>query len=76
MENTYMKVQEASEFLRTSTSTLYKLTMNSKIPHYKFGRNLLFKKEELIQFVENGDAGKCTRIVPSAMEILRIPSLY
>ena len=76
MENTYMKVQEASEFLRTSTSTLYKLTMNSKIPHYKFGRILLFKKEELIQFVENGDAGKCTRIVPSAMEILRIPSLF
>ena len=33
-------------------------------------------EEELIQFVENGDAGKCTRIVPSAMEILRIPSLY
>jgi excisionase family DNA binding protein len=76
MENTYWKIQEASEFLRTSTSTLYKLTMNSKIPHHKFGRKLLFKKEELIQFVENGDAGKCTRIMPSAMEILRIPSLY
>jgi excisionase family DNA binding protein len=76
MENTYIKIQEASEFLRTSTSTLYKLTMNSKIPHYKFGNKLLFKKEELIQFVENGDARKCTRIVPSAMEILRIPSLY
>jgi hypothetical protein len=55
---------------------LYKLTMNSKIPHYKFAGKLLFKKEELIQFVENGDAGKSTRIVPSAMEILRIPSLY
>ncbi len=76
MENTYIKIKEASEFLRTSTSTLYKLTMNSKIPHYKFGRGLRFKKEELIQFVENGDAGKCTRIVPSAMEILRIPSLF
>ncbi len=76
MENTYIKIQEASQFLRTSTSTLYKLTMNSKIPHYKFAGKLLFKKEELIQFVENGDAGKCTRIVPSAMEILRIPSLY
>ncbi len=76
MENSYWKIKEASEFLRTSTSTLYKLTMNSKIPHYKFGNILLFKKEELIQFVENGDAGKCTRIVPSAMEILRIPSLY
>ena len=76
MENTYIKIQEASLFLRTSTSTLYKLTMNSKIPHYKFGRNLLFKKEELIQFVENGDAGKGTRIVPSDLEILRVPSLY
>jgi excisionase family DNA binding protein len=76
MENTYIKIQEASEILRTSTSTLYKLTMNSKIPHYQFGRGLRFKKEELIQFVENGDARKCTRVVPSAMEILRIPSLF
>ena len=76
MENTYIKIQEASELLRTSKSTLYKLTMNSKIPHYKFGNKLLFKKEELIQFVENGDARKCTRVVPSAMEILRIPSLF
>ena len=75
-ENTFLLVVEASQFLRTSTSTLYKLTMNSKIPHYKFGNKLLFKKEELIQFVENGGARKCTRIVPSAMEILRIPSLF
>ena len=76
MENIFLKVQEASDLLRTSKSTLYKMTMNSTIPHYKVGRNLLFKKEELIQFVENGDAGKCTRIVPSAMDILRVPSLY
>ncbi len=76
MENTYMKIKEASEFLRTSTSSIYKMTMNSTIPHYKIGRGLRFKKEELIQFVENGDAGRCTRIVPAAMEILRIPSLY
>ena len=76
MENTYIKIQEASLFLRTSTSSIYKMTMNNTIPHYKVGRGLRFKKEELIRFVENGDAGKCTRIVPSAMEILRIPSLY
>ena len=76
MENTYMKVQEASEFLRTSTSSIYKMTINSTIPHYKIGRGLRFKKEELIQFVENGDAGKGTQIVPSDLEILRVPSLY
>lgn len=76
MENTFLKVKEASELLRTSTSSIYKMTMNNTIPHYKVGRGLRFKKEELIRFVENGDAGKCTRIVPSAMEILRIPSLY
>ena len=50
MENTFLKVQEASELLRTSKSTLYKMTMNNTIPHYKVGRGLRFKKEELIQF--------------------------
>ncbi len=76
MENTFWKINEASKFLRTSTSTLYKMTSKDTIPHYKFGSNLLFKKEDLIQFVENGDAGKGTRVVPTAIEILRIPSLY
>ncbi len=52
MENTFWKIEEASQFLRTSKCNLYKLTMNSKIPHYKFGRSLRFKKEELIQLVE------------------------
>ena len=75
-ENTFLLVKEASQFLRTSTSSIYKMTMNNTIPHYKVGRGLRFKKEELIRFVENGDAGKCTRIVPSAMDILRVPSLY
>ena len=49
MENTFWKIEEASQFLRTSKCNLYKLTMNSKIPHYKFGRSLRFKKEELIK---------------------------
>ncbi len=75
-ENTFLLVEEASELLRTSKSTLYKMTMNNTIPHYKVGRGLRFKKEELIQFVENGDAGKGTRIVPSDLEILRVPSLF
>ena len=75
-ENTFLLVEEASELLRTSKSTLYKMTMNNTIPHYKVGRGLRFKKEELIQFVENGDAGKGTQIVPSDLEILRVPSLY
>jgi excisionase family DNA binding protein len=49
-ENTFLLVEEASELLRTSKSTLYKMTMNNTIPHYKVGRGLRFKKEELIQF--------------------------
>ena len=49
-ENTFLLVDEASELLRTSKSTLYKMTMNNTIPHYKVGRGLRFKKEELIQF--------------------------
>ena len=56
MENTFWKINEASQFLRTSTRTLYKMTMNNEIPYYKIGRGLRFKKEEMIQFVELFDS--------------------
>jgi excisionase family DNA binding protein len=53
MENRYMTVNEVSELLRISKSKIYKMTMNSAIPHYKVGSKLLFKKQELIDFVES-----------------------
>ena len=41
-------VEEASKYLNLSKSTLYKLTSNKQIPHYKpTGKCIFFKKAEL-----------------------------
>jgi len=54
MNHVYLTANEASELLRMSLSKLYKMTMNKTIPHYKCGGKVLFKTQELIDFVEKG----------------------
>jgi excisionase family DNA binding protein len=54
MNHVYLTVKEASELLRTSKSKLYKMTMAKTIPHYKCGGKVLFKTQELMDFVEKG----------------------
>ena len=54
MNHVYLTVKEASELLRTSKSKLYKMTMSKTIPHYKCGGKVLFKTQELMDFVEKG----------------------
>ena len=54
MVKIYLTVSEAAELLRMKRSTLYKMTSGNQIPHYKFGKFLLFKESELIEFVEKG----------------------
>lgn len=54
MNQIYLTINEASELIRLSKSKLYKMTMNKTIPHYKCGGKVLFKTQELIEFVEKG----------------------
>ena len=54
MNHVYLTANEASEMLRMSLSKLYKMTMNKTIPHYKVGGKVLFKPQELMDFVERG----------------------
>lgn len=54
MNHVYLTSKEASEMLRISTSKLYKMTMQKTIPHYKCGGKVLFKTNELMDFVEKG----------------------
>lgn len=58
-----MTVEEVAQLLRISKSTIYKMTMDNRIPHYKVGAKLLFKRHELIDFVENQRAPQCTEIL-------------
>jgi excisionase family DNA binding protein len=54
MEKIYLTTTEASNLLRIKTTTLYKMTMKKTIPHYKCGGRVLFKTQELMDFVEKG----------------------
>jgi len=45
-------VEEASAFLNMPVNTIYSLTSSKKIPCFKPGKNLLFYKSELTEWVK------------------------
>ncbi len=74
MELIYLTPDEACKLLRIAKSTLYKMTANNTIPHYKCGKLLRFKSLELIEFIERGFQRQEV-IEMNPLEILRIPSI-
>ena len=48
----FLTINEASVFISQSKSSIYKKTMNLEIPHYKVGKKLLFKRCDLIEWIE------------------------
>lgn len=50
---TLMNVQEAAALINLAVPTLYEKTSTRIIPHYKHGKKLLFKKSELLAWVES-----------------------
>lgn len=51
-EPEFMNIEEASSFLKLKKSTLYNLVFQRGIPFYKKTKKLLFKKSELVEWVE------------------------
>lgn len=49
----WLITSEACELLRISESTLRKKVMNRTIPFYKFGGKILFKADELQNFIKS-----------------------
>ena len=43
--------KEAADFLGYKVSYLYKLTMWRKLPHFKVGKGVRFKREDLINYL-------------------------
>lgn len=58
-----MNVEEAAAYLRFSTTYLYRLTKERKIPHVNYGRHILFRKTDLYNWLgemvcfDGGNAG-------------------
>lgn len=47
----FLTTKEAAAFLGYKPSYLYKLTMWRKLPYYKVGRGVRFKREDLVNFL-------------------------
>jgi len=53
-----MSLNELSAYLRTPKSTLYKLTEAGKIPSFKVGKELRFKKISIDKWIEQQEKAK------------------
>lgn len=52
-QKTWMNVDEAASYLNIKTSTLYNLSHKRRIASQKPGKRLLFKKEDLDEFIRS-----------------------
>ncbi len=55
----YLSMDKLLDFLRLnncliSKSHIYKLTRTRKIPHRKIGKNLLFSRDEILDWLQEG----------------------
>jgi excisionase family DNA binding protein len=51
-ETEFMSIDEASQFLKLKKATIYQMVFKREIPFYKSTKKLLFKKSDLIDWVE------------------------
>ena len=63
-----MDVDQASKFLHLAKQTLYGLTSERLIPYLKRGKRIYFKKEELLNWVNQGKMKTREEIVNEGRE--------
>lgn len=49
-----MNVKQVAEFIEESVASIYTRTSSRTIPFYKKGKRLLFKKAEILNWIESG----------------------
>lgn len=67
-----LTIDEASIFLGISKSTLWKYTSQNKIPHYKSGKRLYFKKSELEEWMLSNKVKTLDEIEAEALAIVHL----
>lgn len=53
-EQEIMFVPQAAKFLNRAVATIYALVQKNELPHYRRGRQLLFKRSELLAWINEG----------------------
>ena len=52
IKNSYLTIDELSQYLNLKTSTLYSMVENGELPHYRIGRLIRFKRTDVDQWME------------------------
>jgi excisionase family DNA binding protein len=66
----FMDIQEASNFLKLKVSTIYQFVDRNKIPFHKPTKKLLFKKSELVEWVEKNRVLTIDELEKNRFELL------
>ena len=57
MEKLLFDIKQISNYLSIKEKTIYEKVESGEIPHYKIGRLLRFKKEEIDKWLETCESG-------------------
>jgi excisionase family DNA binding protein len=55
-DNSFLNVQELTEYIHMSESYVYKMVSKQSIPHIKLGTRTLFERSQIDNWVINGGA--------------------
>jgi excisionase family DNA binding protein len=69
--NDPMDIKALSAYIKTSPSAIYKFTSEGSIPHYKNGKRLYFKKEEINDWIFTTKRSSTYEIEKEANEYIR-----
>lgn len=69
---TLINIQEAAALLNLAVTTLYEKTSEKSIPHYKHGKKIMFKKSELLAWVEARRVKTIQEIREEAKKLLKL----
>jgi len=53
-QNEFIDVVQAATLLNLAAATVYEKTSRKQLPHYKKGKKIMFKKSELVEWMESG----------------------
>lgn len=74
-DETLIDIQEAASILDLAVATIYEKTSERSIPHYKYGKNVKFKRSELMEWVEAGKVKTAADIKQDALNYsTRLPN--
>ena len=64
--DSFLTTKEASRLLNLAPQTIYGMTCKRKIPFFKQGKKLYFKKSDLIKWLERGRVNTQSELIAEA----------